>query len=182
MFATSSSFKTGQALLAGAVSNQGAAGNIIGTVQNLNVIDTNVVVNDLGIGQTRKLTRCRLEFDDGSFYPHVEYGSDDIQRFYHDVLEYSHRNDNVCCGSLLSRDKYKLLNSVVYFDLEYQKRSVVSDAKDMTFVWSIDTPPAVNGNIPAISPFIIYAVLMYENDASFGRIDNSYVLLSEISK
>ena len=132
------------------------------------------VVNNNGIGQNQTLQRCRLEFDDGSFYPHNEYGVEDIQRFYHDVMEYSHRNDNVCCGSILSRDRYAQLNSMVYFDLEYQKRSVVSDAKDMTFVWSLGANTA--------EPFVIYAILLYENDASFGRIDNQYVLLSEISK
>ena len=168
MFVNTATFKTGNlALVAPAVNNN--------AVTNPAVAETVVVVDEIGIGRTRTLQRCRLEFDDGSFYPHVEYGADDIQRYYHDVLEYSHRNDNLCCGSLLSRDKYKTLNSVIYFDLEYQKRSVVSDAKDMTLNWALS-------EAGAIQPFIIYAILLYENDASFGRIDNQYVLLSEISK
>lgn len=177
IFVTSASFKTGNlALVDGTVANA--------AVTNPAVEETAVVIDNIGIGNNRTLQRCRLEFDDGSFYPHVEYGGDDLQRYYHDVLEYSHRNDNLCCGSLLSRDKYKKLNSVIYFDLEYQKRSVVSDAKDMTLNWALSPGVAV-GNppvVPPIAPFIIYAILMYENDASFGRIDNAYVLLSEISK
>jgi hypothetical protein len=176
MFVNSFNFKNNNlALLNGTVTNAGAAGNNIGTVGNLTVVGGSDDVNNIGIGRTSILQRARLEFDDGSFYPHVEYGNDDIQRLYHDALEYSHRNDNLCCGSVLTRDKYKTLNSVIYFDLEYQKRSVVSDAKDMTFVFSLDAAPNAVG-------FIIYAILMYENDASFGRIDNQYVLLSEISK
>lgn len=170
MFVTSANFKTGNLALVDTALNAGQT-----DVDNPAVAETVVEVDNIGIGNTRTLQRCRLEFDDGSFYPHVEYGNDDLQRYYHDVLEYSHRNDNLCCGSLLSRDTYKTLNSVIYFDLEYQKRSVVSDAKDMTLNWAL-------GAGGAIQPFIIYAILLYENDASFGRIDNAYVLLSEISK
>ena len=179
IFVTSARFKTGNLALVSPALNAGGT-----AVNNPNVAETSEVIDNIGIGNNRTLQRCRLEFDDGSFYPHVEYGGDDLQRYYHDVLEYSHRNDNLCCGSLLSRDKYKKLNSVIYFDLEYQKRSVVSDAKDMTLNWALSPGVAV-GNplvVPPIAPFIIYAILMYENDASFGRIDNAYVLLSEISK
>jgi hypothetical protein len=168
LFVNTASFKNGNLALV----NPAVAAN---AVTNPAVTEGTDNVGNLGVGRTSILQRARLEFDDGSFYPHVEYGNEDIQRLYHDVLEYSHRNDNLCCGSILSRDKYKTLNSLLYFDLEYQKRSVVSDSKDMTLVFSLDPQPNAVG-------FIIYAILLYENDASFGRIDNSYVLLSEISK
>jgi hypothetical protein len=127
-----------------------------------------------GIGSDETLTRARLEFDDGSYYPHTEYTSNQIHRIYHDVQEYAHRNDDDCCGSQLTRENFSSLYSLVYFDLDYQKLGTVSDNKDMTFIYNLRNQPA--------TAYYIYAVMLYENSASFSKISNRYIIYSEVSK
>lgn len=131
-------------------------------------------VDGTGIGGDATMTRARLEFDDGSYYPHSEYVSNQVNRIYHDVQEYAHRNDDDCCGSQVTRKNFVDLFSVIYFDLDYQKLGTVSDNKDMTFIYNLTTNTA--------EPFYIYAVMLYSNDASFSKLSNRYTLFSEVSK
>ena len=129
-----------------------------------------------GIGSNKALTTCRLEFAIGEIYPRVDYvlGTDktDISRLYTDVQEYVHGNDNLHAGSLLSRELFENLYSCVYFDLKYQKRQLVSDVRDFTFVYNIDGTPT--------NDYYVYCLIKYKETATFGKVNNQYVITSEV--
>ena len=135
--------------------------------------------SSIGIGDSfASLSRCRLEFADGSYYPYKDYnlsatGGGDFSRLYHDVLEYAHSNSDLSSGTQLTRELFANLYSMVYFDLDYKKDSLVSDSKDMTFDFTLSASGAGT---------TCFAYILYEQEASYGKLDNTFVITSEVSR
>lgn len=131
-----------------------------------------------GIGTLNAtLERCRLEFADGSYYPYKDYilgaTQKDFARLYGDVLEYAKSNDDMSAGTQLTRKNFAALYSMVFFDLDYKKEALVSDSKDMTFTFTLSA--SGEGST-------CYAYILYEQEASYGKIDNTFVITSEVSR
>ena len=60
---------------------------------------------------------------------------------------------------------------MIYFNVEFHKMSVVSDAKEMHFVY----------NLSAAAPadYTVTSIVLYEQEASYGVINNAFVITSE---
>jgi len=76
-------------------------------------------------------------------------------------------------GTQLTRKNFAELYSMVFFDLDYKKEALVSDSKDMTFTFTLSGSGAGS---------TCFAYILYEQEASYGKIDNTFVITSEVSR
>lgn len=136
-----------------------------------NINPANGAVVNAGVA----LNSCRLEFSDGSFYPRSDYihgtAKTDLARIYNDLMEYNYANDNLFGSTQIKRYLFENLHSMIYFNVEFHKMSVVSDAREMNFVYNLSGPS------PA--PYTITSVILYEQESSYGVIGNNFVITSE---
>ena len=129
--------------------------------------------NQIGATAGCTLTKARLEVGSGQYYPEVNYTpNEEIARLYGDVIRYSHADDDKSAGVQLSRKHFRDLYSMLYFDLEYKKAPLVSDTTDLTFTYTLSSTTT--------TPYFVYALVLAEHEAQYTKLNDSFVLLSEV--
>jgi len=129
--------------------------------------------NYIGATNLCTLSKARLEVGSGQYYPEVNYTpNEELARLYGDVIRYSHADDDKSAGVQLSRKLYRDVFSMLYFDLEYKKAPLVSDTTDLTFTYTL--------SIGTNTPYFVYALVLAEHEAQYTKLNDSFVLLSEV--
>ena len=84
-------------------------------------------------GNGSYLTTCRLEYENGVFYPETEYDSESKVRIFNDLMSYAMRKNDYNTGTQLNLANYNSLYPLIYFDLSYQAEKVTRDPKQLIF-------------------------------------------------
>ena len=115
------------------------------------------------------LTRCRLEYGNGVFYPETEYDSESKVRIYNDLMSYGMRKNNYNSGTQLNIANYNSLYSIIYFDLSYQTDKVTRDPKQLIFRYKLSANSA--------AAFSVHAIVMYEEEIIIDKVGNEVVIV-----
>lgn len=85
--------------------------------------------NTFNVANDKKIETAKLEVSNGNFYPDQHYTpSTDMSRVYHDITCYNYACFDQSVGIQLTRENFKNLFGMFYFDLRYQP----DDLKDNT--------------------------------------------------
>lgn len=128
--------------------------------------------NNSGIGTNAKLSSARVEVGaDNVFYPRSDYKYTELSRIYSDVIKYAHIDGSTKeTGLELSRSLFKNMYSMLYFDLDFSKERLVTDTTDIVLHFTLDVAPLVASRV--------YAVILFENEATFSKIDGNFMVSS----
>jgi hypothetical protein len=127
-----------------------------------------------------KINNAYLEMPGGEqSYPRVAYQpirEDDIVRAYDLLMRYNYNNNDHRSGSNVSYQDFakEYLVNCLYFDLDYQRHQLTSDARDLNIVYSLDAE--------APEDYIPFTLTLYENQATYSLKENSFHLLTQTPK
>ena len=110
------------------------------------------------------LNNCRLEYENGIFYPELEYDSDSKVRIFNDLMFYAMRKNYYNSVTQLNLANYDSLYPLIFFDLSFQTEKVTRDPKQLTFRYRL----SANAN----HNFIVHAVVLYEDQIFIYKIGN----------
>ena len=119
--------------------------------------------------QFRFLSNCRLEYENGVFYPETEYDSESKVRIFNDVMAYAMRKNDYNTGTQLNTANYNSLYPFIYFDLTYQSEKITRDPKQLIFRYRLSAN--------AVQNFAVHAVVLYEEILKIDKIGNELVIV-----
>ena len=97
---------------------------------------------------------CRLEYDNGEFYPEVDNDTESKLRIFSDLMSYTMRKNDYNSGAQLNLSNFNSLYGVIYFGLTCQTEKVTKDPKKLIFRYKL------NAQTREDSPYTVNAVVL----------------------
>ena len=115
------------------------------------------------------LKTCRLEYDNSTFYPELEYDASSKIRIFTDLMSYAYRNNDVNTGTQLNFYNFASIYGLIHFDLTYQDETVTNDPKQLILNYNLNTAPAAN--------IRAHAIVFYENEVIVNKVGNELTIV-----
>ena len=115
------------------------------------------------------LKTCRLEYDNSTFYPELEYDASSKIRIFTDLMSYAYRNNDVNTGTQLNFYNFASIYGLIHFDLTYQDETVTNDPKQLILTYNLNTAPAAN--------IRAHAIVFYENEVIVNKVGNELTIV-----
>ena len=116
-----------------------------------------------------KLTTCRLECGNVTFYPEYAYESDSKARIFSDLMNYSWKKNDYNTGTQLNIANFASLYPLIYFDLTYGEEKPTRHPKKLNLKFTVNTAAAAD--------FRLDAIVLYEEDIVVDKMGDQLVIV-----
>ena len=119
----------------------------------------------------KTLNSCHLEVGNGKEYPEVHYKpTDEPTRVFRDLLKYVHGNSRYNGNTLINRNNFSDIFSIIHFDLTKQPTDIKDGMTKLTFKYTLGAA--------ADREYSVYALVLHEQDVELRKTDGRVVLRS----
>ena len=98
----------------------------------------------------RYFTKAQLEVNNSIYYPLLEMTSDEKSRLYRALLSFNSAYNDFLSGPLITRDNFKELFGMIYFDLRNQEEDVKDSVVSLTFRYELNGAPGAGYTVNAL--------------------------------
>ena len=98
----------------------------------------------------RYFTKAQLEVNNSIYYPQLEMTSDEKSRLYRALLSFNSAYNDFLSGPLITRDNFKELFGMIYFDLRNQEEDVKDSVVSLTFRYELNGAPGAGYTVNAL--------------------------------
>ena len=107
--------------------------------------------NTFAVGTAnRYFTKAQLEVNNSIYYPQLEMTSDEESRLYRTLLSFNSAYNDFLSGPLITRDNFKKLFGMLYFDLRNQEEDVKDSVVSLTFRYELNGAPGAGYTVNAL--------------------------------
>ena len=98
----------------------------------------------------RYFTKAQLEVNNSIYYPQLEMTSDEESRLYRALLSFNSAYNDFLSGPLITRDNFKKIFGMLYFDLRNQEEDVKDSVVSLTFRYELNGAPGAGYTLNAL--------------------------------
>ena len=98
----------------------------------------------------RYFTKAQLEVNNSIYYPQLEMTSDEESRLYRALLSFNSAYNDFLSGPLITRDNFKKIFGMLYFDLRNQGEDVKDSVVSLTFRYELNGAPGAGYTVNAL--------------------------------
>ena len=98
----------------------------------------------------RYFTKAQLEVNNSIYYPQLEMTSDEESRLYRALLSFNSAYNDFLSGPLITRDNFKKIFGMLYFDLRNQEEDVKDSVVSLTFRYELNGAPGAGYKLNAL--------------------------------
>ena len=98
----------------------------------------------------RYFTKAQLEVNNSIYYPQLEMTSDEESRLYRALLSFNSAYNDFLSGPLITRDNFKKIFGMLYFDLRNQEEDVKDSVVSLTFRYELNGAPGAGYTVNAL--------------------------------
>ena len=107
--------------------------------------------NTFAVGTAnRYFTKAQLEVNNSIYYPQLEMTSDEESRLYRALLSFNSAYNDFLSGPLITRDNFKKIFGMLYFDLRNQEEDVKDSVVSLTFRYELNGAPGAGYTLNAL--------------------------------
>ena len=107
--------------------------------------------NTFAVGTAnRYFTKAQLEVNNSIYYPQLEMTSDEESRLYRALLSFNSAYNDFLSGPLITRDNFKKIFGMLYFDLRNQEEDVKDSVVSLTFRYELNGAPGAGYTVNAL--------------------------------
>ena len=107
--------------------------------------------NTFSIGTAnRHFSKAQLEVNNSIYYPQLEMTSDEESRLYRALLSFNSAYNDFLSGPLITRDNFKKIFGMLYFDLRNQEEDVKDSVVSLTFRYELNGAPGAAYTLNAL--------------------------------
>ena len=107
--------------------------------------------NTFAVGTAnRYFTKAQLEVNNSIYYPQLEMTSDEESRLYRALLSFNSAYNDFLSGPLITRDNFKKIFGMLYFDLRNQEEDVKDSVVSLTFRYELNGAPGAAYTLNAL--------------------------------
>ena len=107
--------------------------------------------NTFAVGTAnRYFTKAQLEVNNSIYYPQLEMTSDEESRLYRALLSFNSAYNDFLSGPLITRDNFKKIFGMLYFDLRNQEENVKDSVVSLTFRYELNGAPGAGYTVNAL--------------------------------
>ena len=98
----------------------------------------------------RYFTKAQLEVNNSIYYPQLEMTADEKSRLYRALLSFNSAYNDFLSGPLITRDNFKKIFGMLYFDLRNQEEDVKDSVVSLTFRYELNGAPGAGYTVNAL--------------------------------
>ena len=98
----------------------------------------------------RYFTKAQLEVNNSIYYPQLEMSSDEKSRLYRALLSFNSAYNDFLSGPVITRDNFKKIFGMIYFDLRNQEEDVKDSVISLTFRYELNGAPGAGYTVNAL--------------------------------
>ena len=95
-------------------------------------------------------TKAQLEVNNSIYYPQLEMTADEKSRLYRALLSFNSAYNDFLSGPLITRDNFKKIFGMLYFDLRNQEEDVKDSVVSLTFRYELNGAPGAGYTVNAL--------------------------------